>query len=78
VAGIIIGAGEIFGGGVAPFIAGGIAGHFGIQYTLYMALGGLLLGALISLFYRETAPRKAKAVSQLDKLEEDLGGSVAG
>jgi predicted MFS family arabinose efflux permease len=78
VAGIIIGAGEIFGGGVAPFIAGGIAGRFGIQYTLYMALGGLLLGALVSLFYQETAPRKAKAVSQLDKLEKELGGSVAG
>lgn len=78
VAGIIIGAGEIFGGGVAPFVAGGIASRFGIQYTLYMALGGLLLGALISLFYQETAPRKAKAVSDLDKLEKELRrGNVA-
>ncbi len=78
VAGIIIGTGEIFGGGVAPFIAGGIAGRYGIQYTLYMALGGLLLGVIVSLFYRETAPGKATAVSDLDRLEKDLGGGGAG
>jgi predicted MFS family arabinose efflux permease len=75
VAGIVIGAGEIFGGGVAPAIAGGIAKNYGIQYTLYFALGGQLCGLIISLFLRETAPRKAKSakmgtVSNLDRLEE--------
>ena len=75
VAGMVIGVGEIFGGGVAPAIAGGIAKNYGLQYTLYFALGGQLCGLLISLFLRETAPRRAKGsklgtVSSLDQLEE--------
>jgi predicted MFS family arabinose efflux permease len=56
--GIIVGSGEIFGGGVAPVVAGGIAQRFGIQHTLTMALTGLVLGVFVSLFLRETAPRK--------------------
>jgi predicted MFS family arabinose efflux permease len=56
-AGIVIGAGEIFGGGVAPSIAGAIAQDYGIQYTLYFALAGLIVGAAVSAFLRETAPR---------------------
>jgi MFS family permease len=71
-AGLVIGAGEIFGGGVAPSIAGGIAQHQGLQYTLYFALGGQLVGLLLALFLRETAPRRtrnapAEHVSALDR-----------
>src|SRR5580658_5487547 len=71
-AGLVIGAGEIFGGGVAPSIAGGIAQHHGLQYTLYFALGGQLVGLLLALFLRETAPRRtrnapAEHVSALDR-----------
>jgi predicted MFS family arabinose efflux permease len=74
VAGIVIGAGEIFGGGVAPSIAGAIAQNYGLQYTLYFALGGQVLGIFISLFLRETAPRRSKvsaqgSVSVLDRVE---------
>ena len=77
VAGIIIGTGEIFGGGIGTAIAGGIAAAYGIQYTFYMALLGLLAGVIVSLFLQETAPRKVgHAVSDLDKLEEKLGGSA--
>jgi predicted MFS family arabinose efflux permease len=73
VAGLVIGAGEIFGGGVAPSIAGGIAQHAGLQYTLYFALGGQVVGLLIALFLRETAPRRAHSaargtVSVLDRV----------
>ena len=69
-AGIIIGAGEIFGGGVAPAIAGAIAQKYGIAYVPYVALTGLVLGIFVSLFIKETAPNKTKtAVSELDKLE---------
>lgn len=57
-AGIIIGSGEIFGGGIAPSIAGAIAQNFGIEHTLTMALGGLIVGGIVSLFLVETAPRK--------------------
>ena len=71
-AGLVIGAGEIFGGGAAPSIAGAIAQHSGIQYTLYFALCGQLLGLVLALFLRETAPRRtrnaaAEHVSALDR-----------
>ena len=62
-AGIIIGSGEIFGGGVAPALAGGVAQHYGIQHTLTMALVGLLFGFVGSLFLEETAPRKVRALA---------------
>jgi predicted MFS family arabinose efflux permease len=77
-AGIVIGAGEIFGGGIAPSVAGGIAQHYGIQYTLYFALGGQVVGLLLALFLHETAPRRAGsaargAVSELDRVSEAAG-----
>jgi MFS family permease len=58
VAGMVIGAGEVFGGGVAPSIAGAIAQNYGLQYILYFALAGQVLGLLLSVFLRETAPGK--------------------
>jgi predicted MFS family arabinose efflux permease len=58
-AGIIIGSGEIFGGGVAPSLAGAVAQNYGLQHTLTMALAGLGLGIVVCLFLRETAPRRA-------------------
>jgi predicted MFS family arabinose efflux permease len=72
-AGIVIGAGEIFGGGIAPSIAGAIAQNSGIQYTLYFALGGQIVGLMLSLFLRETAPRRVSrggSVSELDSVPE--------
>ncbi|AZG08722.1 MFS transporter [Pigmentiphaga sp. H8] len=62
--GTVSGLGEIFGGGVAPVVAGYIAQHHGIQYTLYLALGGIALGTVVSLFLKETAPRKVEAGAQ--------------
>ena len=56
--GIVVGAGEIFGGGIAPAIAGFVAKHYGIQYILYLCLAGVTLGILVSLFLKETAPKK--------------------
>src|SRR5580698_9254587 len=71
-AGLVIGAGEIFGGGVANHVAGAIAQNSGIQYTLYFALSGQVLGLVLALFLRETAPRRmrnapADHVSVLDR-----------
>ena len=68
-AGIVIGAGEIFGGGVAPSIAGSIAQNAGIQYTLYFALSGQVLGLVLSLFLRETAPRRVSRGGSLSALD---------
>ncbi|MBB6096473.1 putative MFS family arabinose efflux permease [Povalibacter uvarum] len=62
-AGIIIGTGEIFGGGIAPAIAGNIAQTYGIQHVLTMALIGLVAGFFVSIFLVETAPRKVSALN---------------
>jgi predicted MFS family arabinose efflux permease len=59
-AGVVIGAGEIFGGGFAPMIAGGVAESHGIQYTLWLTMGGLIAGLVVSAFLQETAPRKLR------------------
>jgi predicted MFS family arabinose efflux permease len=58
VSGLVIGAGEVFGGGVAPSIAGAIAQNFGLQYILYFALSGQVLGLVLAFFLKETAPGK--------------------
>ncbi len=58
--GAVICVGEIFGGGIAPVIAGAVAGRFGIQYTLYLAIAALACGVLIGLGLRETAPAVLK------------------
>jgi len=63
--GMTSGAGEIFGGGVAPAIAGFVAQHYGIQYTLVFAIGGLLCGIVVSLALLETAPRRSGARLEL-------------
>ncbi|MEO6185022.1 MAG: MFS transporter, partial [Steroidobacteraceae bacterium] len=62
-AGVVIGAGEIFGGGFAPMIAGGVAESRGIQYTLWLTMGGLIAGLVVSLFLQETAPRKLRTAT---------------
>jgi predicted MFS family arabinose efflux permease len=70
VAGLIIACGEIFGGGFAPTIAGHIATGYGIQYTLWFALCGQVLGIVVSAFFKETAPRWARArTGQLSALD---------
>ncbi|TPG16406.1 MFS transporter [Sphingomonas koreensis] len=55
--GVIAGAGEIFGGGVAPVIAGFVAQHYGIAQIFVIPLIGLGVGMLFSLALNETAPR---------------------
>ena len=61
--GVVVGAGEIFGGGVAPSIAGFVGQHYGIENTLYVALVGVTLGIIVSLLFKETAPRKTALAS---------------
>lgn len=58
--GIIIGVGEIFGGGIAPIISGAVAEQFGISNVPFIALVGLLGSIVCSLFIRETAPVRLK------------------
>lgn len=61
VAGLVIGAGEVFGGGVAPSIAGHIAATSGIQHVFTFTIASLVVGFVVALFLKETAPRKTVA-----------------
>jgi MFS family permease len=56
--GLVVGAGEIFGGGVAPAIAGFVGQNYGIQNILWMPLVGVALGIVVCVFLTETAPKK--------------------
>lgn len=56
--GIVIGTGEIFGGGVAPVIAGFVAKHYGIQYIMHLAAVALAIGLVVAVCLKETAPNK--------------------
>jgi predicted MFS family arabinose efflux permease len=58
--GIVVGAGEIFGGGIAPALAGFVATHFGIQNILWLPICAVILGVGVSLLLEETAPAKAR------------------
>jgi MFS family permease len=58
--GVVVGAGEIFGGGVAPIIAGWVARNYGIQNILWLPLATVTLGILVSLLLKETAPKKMR------------------
>ena len=62
--GIVVGAGEVFGGGIAPAIAGFVAKNYGIQNILYLPLIGVGLGVIVCLFLKETAPRKIQRASR--------------
>jgi MFS family permease len=80
--GVIVAVGEIFGGGVAPGVGGWIAQNYGIQNVLWLALAGLVVGIVVSLFYKETAPRLAKKgvgeESALDVFEDEHPEGMAG
>ncbi|MBB5402242.1 MFS transporter [Paraburkholderia youngii] len=58
--GIVVGAGEIFGGGIAPALAGFVATHFGIQNILWLPICAVLLGIGVSLLLEETAPARVR------------------
>lgn len=58
--GLVVGVGEIFGGGVAPIIAGGVADRWGLPSVFYVALTGVVLGIVVCFFVKETAPGKIK------------------
>lgn len=55
--GMVSGVGEIFGGGVAPVIAGFVAQSYGIENIYWIPMIGLSAGLVLMLFLRETAPR---------------------
>ncbi len=55
--GLVICVGELFGGGVAPIVAGAVAQKFGIAHVPSLAIVGAGLGFLAMLFLTETKGR---------------------
>ncbi|WP_051481756.1 MFS transporter [Paraburkholderia nodosa] len=76
--GFVSGVGETFGGGVAPVIAGFVAQNYGIARTLDFAFYSLLLGAVVSCFLVETAPRRRKSGTTQDAATEHPGRASIG
>ncbi|GLC95478.1 MFS transporter [Cupriavidus sp. TA19] len=74
--GLVSGVGEIFGGGVAPVIAGFVAQHFGLARTLDFALYSLIAGAAIAVLLVETAPRRRAAGVAASHATEDVLVSI--
>jgi MFS family permease len=70
--GLVSGIGEIFGGGVAPAIAGYIAQNFGLSRVFDFALVGLVLGVFVTLILVETAPRRKYAVAAADETHQRM------
>ena len=63
--------GEVFGGALAPALAGQVADRFGLAAPLWIACAGALTILLASLFLTETAP----AVIALRAPDEELRGA---
>jgi ACS family hexuronate transporter-like MFS transporter len=54
--GMVVGLGEILGGVGAPAIAGRAADHYGLQAPLVIMAVCAVVGTVLALFLRETAP----------------------
>ncbi len=62
--GVAICVGEVLGGGIAPVIAGAMAEAAGVASILYLALGAMAVGFVVSFFLQETAPARLAAAAQ--------------
>ena len=61
--GLTVGVGEILGGVSAPALAGTAADHYGLTAPLVIQAACALVGALLALALKETAPRRATALA---------------
>jgi MFS family permease len=55
--GLIIAAGELLGGGLAPMIGGEVAERFGIEHILRLPIAMMAVGIVLSACLRETRDR---------------------
>ena len=58
--GVVIASGELFGGGIAPIVIGGVAAQFGIEHILWLPIATLALAFLASLALAETRPVRTR------------------
>lgn len=61
--GMVVGLGEILGGVGAPAIAGRAADYYGLQAPLVIMAGCAIVGTVLALFLRETAPIRVAQAS---------------
>lgn len=62
--GVVVGIGELFGGAAMPALAGFVAKYYGIQHIVDLAMGGLVIGLIVALSLRETAPCRVAKTEQ--------------
>jgi predicted MFS family arabinose efflux permease len=62
--GVVIATGELFGGGIAPILAGFIADQFSIGKILYLPIAALAVAIVLSLLLTETRGRPIHSVEQ--------------
>lgn len=56
--GMVIAAGELMGGGIAPIIGGQVAHRFGIDQILWFPIAMMVIGIFLCLLLKETNPRR--------------------
>lgn len=77
--GLIMGAGELIGGFVAPTVAGFAADKYGLQFAMWTSATGAILACVLSFGLVETAPavlrKRALAGTAATRLDtQNLGG----
>jgi MFS family permease len=69
--GMVVGLGEILGGVSAPAIAGRAADHYGLQAPIMMMAACAIVGTVLALFLRETAPSRLRHTAERYKENVD-------
>jgi len=68
--GMVVGLGEILGGVSAPAIAGRAADHYGLRAPVMIMAVCAVVGTVLALFLRETAPIKENADAKIHKTRD--------
>jgi len=63
--GMVIGIGEIFGGGIAPILVGFAVSEWGIDKIFFLAMAALGIGFCIAMMLTETRPMAHAKVAKL-------------
>ena len=66
--GLTVGIGEVLGGVSGPALAGTAADHYGLAAPLFIQAGCAIVGALLALALKETAPRRLTALAARSQL----------
>ncbi|WP_428155924.1 MFS transporter [Brevundimonas sp.] len=62
---LVMGVGEVVGGAIVPVVAGALATSHGLIVIILIQSGAAAIAAFLSLFLKETAPRKVKSDATL-------------